>query len=233
MSRDDSVTKGQGWVVYLDVYGFTTMVDTDANAEAVARNLLTCHKRSIEFLGSSELVPEIYMFSDSVYLFYPVLERRHKYNPVLETCFLQIRTVLDIFTDGHLPLRGGIAYGNVWRSESVLIGPPITRAHSNEARIRAPVVWLPGDECLPHPSSSEPEADAAFLEMVELKGENVKVPGRVITPGITGFTDLVEDIYRKCVLHRMPSNVVAAWESAKNWIEHYVQKGRNHGYDRY
>ena len=229
------MTQGQGWVVYLDVYGFAAMVDTDANAAIVARSLSTCHKRSIEFLTSGELVPEIYMFSDSVYLFYPVLERRHKYNPVLETCFLQVRKVLDIFTDDRLPLRGGIAYGNVWRSKIVLIGPPIARAHSNEARIRAPVVWLPGDECLPHPSSSELDADAAFLEMVELKGvkgENVEVLGRVITPGITGFTDLVEDIYRKCVLQRMPSNVVTAWESAKNWIEHSVQRGRNHGYDR-
>lgn len=142
--------KTQGWVVTLDVYGFSNEVELLGPSEMFEK-LLACY-RHIEEDVLTDLATKrrkdyvrMYCFSDSLFLYYMTNANKSK-AILIDEVIIDVREVMGIFMEHNLALRGGIAYGPVYCNDTLIVGTPIIRSHQYESSVPAPMVMLPLSE---------------------------------------------------------------------------------------
>jgi hypothetical protein len=137
------VEEFDAWVVYLDVFGFSAYVSEDV--ETVVSNLHSGHEfLSTRFQTRRERV-HVRVISDSVFIIYRTRDSDDA-SRVLHECYEDLQDLLREFVELRLPLRGGMAFGKVYISDTLLLGEVVVRAVRTESMIEAPFVVLPKNE---------------------------------------------------------------------------------------
>lgn len=199
--------KATGWVVFLDVFGFGAML-VDRDSAEIQGQLARCRDRMLQMPAWEDDAPNVYAFSDSVFLLYEVASPVEKLQ-VLKRCREDVEELLGIFADEKLPLRGGISFGEVNFGPFVLIGQPVARAVEYEGRLRVPLVLLPAKEL------GDAEAGGiGFLpkmEDVELKDGHL-MHGVLISPiPIDSLIELADEEFLETRIHG-PYHVASVWK---------------------
>lgn len=202
-----------GWVIFLDVYGFTDLAERDC--KGTIRRLHSCYRdiRRLEWTGQP---PKTFTFSDSTYLFYEARGQTHKIR-VIEKFVTDIERIMSIFADQCLPLRGGCAYGEVAMSRTSLVGEPLARAYRYEGMVPAPLVLLPQQEVMNRRRPDYLHYAAPKMTKVHLKGGGI-MNGKLIHPfPLDGFVKLVQQQLKRCSIWGPPS-VAQAWLDAWDYL---------------
>jgi hypothetical protein len=218
----DKIVQTDGWVIYADVFGFTSMIESKRSLTSVLNRLVECFKRIERELGSSSKVLRIFEFSDSIFLFHSVEDSQNKY-VVLQECIEVMTKVMGIFVDNKLPLRGGISFGTVSMTNNLLIGKPVVNAVTYEKLVPAPLLLLPGCECISKTGSLSlhPLAPRGFSK-IELKDGSI-VEAKLFYPSPPDdFVQMVDQMCRQYSLVG-PWKFAQAWIAAKSYIDKWCR----------
>lgn len=146
-------------VAFIDVLGFKLLVD----AAVIDKQRLEELGKLIDLLSSAipifnksvhesvprHLIPKHLYISDCIILSAPLNdEARRDYSGVEVLVMRAIQLQHFFMSKGYL-LRGGVAAGKVFHSESNIVGPAYQKALETEQRARNPYVLL-DDSCIPH-----------------------------------------------------------------------------------
>lgn len=204
-------TKKSGWLAYVDVYGFVSMLEAKKD-EALSRQLSKCHEELSRLPLWDANPPHICIFSDSMFIFYPVLgnEAEEKFE-VMQRCIDDVGDIMALFADKGLPLKGGIAYGELSVGENLLVGSAVVRAVQYEKMIGMPVVILPVRELLEKQSETVIVMNAPPLQIVTLKNGDILEAHVILPEHLEEFQVLARKRYdhHKCW---GPYDVAKAWQ---------------------
>lgn len=217
------LTPGKGWVVYLDVYGFAASVEDEKQMMAVTRRLVRALAKLDEGVVWAGRIPRRLAFSDSLFLFYPA-RRGQTRTDALQDCVADVEQVMRVYADESLPLRGGLAFGNVVYGQGLLVGAPVVRAHRYEGLMPAPLALVPKKEMIDprHPTKFDWEV---LTEKLSLK-DGMVMDGMLVMPSpIEWFATLVD---RKLGEHAIsgPYDVALAWMKAREFIRNRISLWR-------
>lgn len=171
-----SLTERFGWVVYLDVYGFTALVK-GGNPTQIHERLLQCETEITRILRRSAV--KKFTFSDSTLLFFPAVQKKKLV--VLKRCLELVAVVMGVFIRKHLPLRGGISYGSVTLGEGLLIGEPVIHAVQYESIVNGPFVLLPAKELAQYNPLTSFNPDLPPIILITLNDGNC-MSGTLVCP---------------------------------------------------
>ena len=202
-----------GWVVYLDVFGFSASVAA-GDVGGIYSSLHTCH----DFVMTQPLTAarSVWFLSDSTFLLYPVESEEAKVD-VARACVEDVEAILAVFAEHGLPLRGAIAFGPVAYGPGSLVGQPVVRAVKTEAAMIAPLVILPAVEYGLEWSTLHEHENVPPLQHVRMKNGEEQLGALLRPVPWDGFVDLVIQRYRHHVL-RGPYAVARAWHDAWDFI---------------
>jgi hypothetical protein len=207
-----------GWVAFLDIYGFSAAVSHSEKTKSLQNIFATLELAYKDFLQKRPSPPAIYRLSDNIFFVRQCASNVSDSNAAFEKLLHDIRVLISIYVKNDLPLRGGVAYGEVAMDANVLVGSAVARAVEYEKWAMAPVVIVP-----------ESELDAAgILHMVGARQDITVTPTnqsdgtmRALLVRPTDETDYV-DYAKKQYLHFRragPFNVASAWKEAWNRLE--------------
>lgn len=114
----------KGWVVFLDIFGFTAQLKSIKHHE-LHRKLTDCcdHIRRTVLYDKNRNAYKsyiyFYIFSDSIFLLYSTESGRSK-EMLLREVISDTREVMGLFMKYNLPLRGGVAFGEVSHDKYLL-----------------------------------------------------------------------------------------------------------------
>jgi hypothetical protein len=129
-----------GWLAFLDVYGFSSLVTGTDNSQ-VAGSLLKIHDKILDHLAR---LGHHQFFSDSIFLF--AEHDRHNHDSSDESLKRIISSVRDVISEGvnlNLFFRGSVAYGQITIGPGIILGTPILRAVQREQSLAYPTVVIP------------------------------------------------------------------------------------------
>lgn len=145
-AKQQSLQRCEAWVVYMDIYGFKSMVMSQ-EIKLLTRKLLDVRSDAIKSVVRIDQIPIVYLLSDSIFLVYPVDKNNVKTkSSQLQRCIEDAAEVLSKFAECQLPLRGGISFGEVCYGSHTLTGKAVVSAVQNETLVSAPLVVLPAKE---------------------------------------------------------------------------------------
>ena len=133
------------WITYIDVWGFSQLVE-HAKPEELHNRLEQIVQKCTNTLNSNKSgIPRVFFFSDSLFLAFDIPRCGTRFE-AYETCRDKTQEVIQIYLDQGFCPRGGIAFGNVAVAEGILFGQPVVRAARYEHALTAPLVVLPMHE---------------------------------------------------------------------------------------
>ncbi len=222
-TKESGPRRSKGWVVYLDVYGFAASVEDEKQMMPVTRRLVRALAKLDEGIDWAGRTPRRLAFSDSLFLFYPA-RRGQTRTDALQDCVADVEQVMRVYADESLPLRGGLAFGNVVSGPGILVGAPVVRAYRYEGLMPAPLALVPKNEMIDprHPTEFDWEV---VTEKLSLKDDMV-MDGMLVMPSpIEWFATLVE---RKLGEHAIsgPYDVALAWMKAREFVQNRIGRWR-------
>ena len=139
-------------VAYIDVLGFKSVVDhatQDTKKLEELEKLIELLSTAIPSLDgvvdaniSKNLIPKHIYISDSIILSAPLTsEKIARYNGLSIIVMRVIQLTHMLLSSGYL-IRGGISVGNVWHTESNIVGCAYQEAYSIESQVIVPCVKL-------------------------------------------------------------------------------------------
>ena len=139
-------------VAFIDVLGFKSVVDkanSDQEALSELDELINILSTAVPDLDGSvsqsvppELIPKHIYISDCIILSAPLTsEKMANYNG-LSTLVMRVIQLTHILLNKGYLIRGGISIGNVWHTESNIVGVAYQEAYLIEQKVMAPCVEL-------------------------------------------------------------------------------------------
>lgn len=220
-----------GWVAYLDIYGFTAE-SLEQNARDLRVRLNRCHTKTLQMITSGKYRPVCLLYQDTVILFHPT----HKHDSEDKLLNLQrsvgdVQEILGIFLEEELPLRGGIAFGEVTYGPHFIFGPAAYNAMKYEKLVAAPFVLLPTKEHVIRFTNQKHYLSTAAPRpiTIELKsGEGITSGSLYYPTPIERFIEFTKIKYNEHLVSEHP-RVAKAWKNAWVFIDEKLQlmKGDN------
>ena len=103
----NEIKKNNGWVVYIDIYGFSALIKESSNIEEIHYNLLKCYNDISQYVCSDNSCEiKLFFFSDSTFIIYPVTDCADK-DKTFKICRNHSAEILSIFIKHSFPARGG------------------------------------------------------------------------------------------------------------------------------
>ncbi len=146
-----SITFQKRAVAFVDVLGFKALVESAASKDDLALldelvSLLSAAIPSFDAtVGKSvsvSLIPQHIYISDCIILSAPVADPAYKYYNGLSIIVMRVIQLSHLLLRaGHL-IRGGISVGDVWHSDSNIVGPAYQEAFGLEQQGEEPIVVL-------------------------------------------------------------------------------------------
>ncbi|MBF4695098.1 hypothetical protein [Fusibacter ferrireducens] len=118
-------------IVFLDILGFSKIIEESVNNEDVRSNLLKALNEMYEYDLKSKAIRgrQITTFSDSIVISYSLLDN------VLTHVFYEIRNIILLLLEHKLICRGGISKGLLYHDDKVVFGPALNEAYSLESKV--------------------------------------------------------------------------------------------------
>lgn len=203
-----------GWLAYMDVYGFSSMVEKANNAH-IAETLLAIHKKAEDKL---ETLDHFQFFSDSIFLF-----KAHEttLGGASEESFMAVldvaRAIINAAVRQNMFLRGSLSFGEVVIRPNIILGKPILRAYRREQTLRFPVVIVP-----------ESELDAGgvgqILPVHAIETKDGLVSAAPILPhSRTGYIAKIQSNLRE-IAKTGPDQVALGWQGYLEFVEKMNEK---------
>lgn len=214
----------EAWVAFLDIYGFKSILkDTDKFIDELSKKIIASHKEVSKILSKINSPAELFVFSDSMFLAYPVnsADNEDKKNK-FRWCVEDTAKVLDIFSKKKLPLRGGIAYGNACLKKNLLIGEAVVRAVHYEESVPCPAVFLPKKELRLCFGDSIPTHKLNFND-IKLKQGGITKATLIFPNPVDAFFSLIVEKYKKHIIDGPPV-IAQTWKEALDYINEYKSK---------
>jgi hypothetical protein len=215
--EEKKVVISQGWIVYLDIFGFSNLVEVDysKNIDGLYNKLEKCHKNLFEILSRlTKISTHVHIFSDSIFIFFPVEKYVYRFK-ILQKAIEATSQILTVFFRNNLPLRGGISFGQVKIGKNSIVGIPIIEAYKTEQNLRCPLVFLKKKFIDPENKfiGDLPSCD----QNIKLKDGRLK--GLLVTPSHKEeFIRYVSSQWEKYAMEGPPS-IAESWWEALNFIE--------------
>ncbi len=137
----NQMQKGNAWLVYIDIYGFSALVRSRGAAK-IYKDLADCVHEIEKITKKNNFVVQV--LSDSIFI--TCFESEKYDSDTFSTYFQCIREAQDILIDKDFIPRGAFAHGEIFKSLSVIVGEPVIRAVRAEEQIELPCVYIPGIE---------------------------------------------------------------------------------------
>lgn len=210
-----TATKTQGYVVFLDIYGFSFLKYT----KKIFGRLMKCH-RHVEHIIDDALT-KAFFFSDSIFILYKAPKKENRIQ-VLRQIKADIENIMGFYLKNDFALRGSLGYGEVKFNDRLIIGKAAVNAYINEQKISLPIFWIPYNEL----DDPEREAFGKYEDnIVDLKSPYYKMYGYQIMPyPIEEFKSYVEK-QRHFYLLNGPPEPAKAWDKALIYINNQYDKG--------
>ena len=208
----------RGWFVYLDVFGFSALVE-EHRPEALAAKLVKAHDEARKYLKRrSRQGVKYFAISDSICVTYPVNEQ--DFLRTLEQCIEDISRIMSIFVRRDLPLRGGVSFGKYVERANIVVGIPVLNAVGLEKLLPFPLVIIPAKEIY-QGKTIDNLADWT-INPVSVKIKNGLIRGALIYPEELDIFLYYVD--KKVTKHATdgPPEVAAMWETAFRYVKDYV-----------
>ena len=145
-SKDSKNRNNDAWVVFLDVFGFSSMVTSRDNSKLLGQ-LRNSYEAVFKMDFWNENIVKSFAFSDNIYLVFPINKKGDNLS-ILQKCIDAVSQMQNSFVVEGLPLRGGIAYGSVYFENNLLLGETVLRAYHYEQLLHIPLVLLPACEII-------------------------------------------------------------------------------------
>jgi hypothetical protein len=209
--------------VFLDVYGFSAMVEREMSAP-IQKRLIDAHKKARRLIKNRS--PEtIYLFiSDSTCLVYPVPHRTDAL-ACLDQCAADVSEIMDLFFKSGLPVRGAAAFGEVAYGDNILVGRPVLRAVNLEKSLPFPLVAVPLHEIYPsgRKRSELEEWGRCTLHQIAVRPEG-KMHALLIFPSeLDEFAQYVEGTLDDCLTTGPPA-VASAWALTNEYVTTHIER---------
>lgn len=214
--ENNAIDDKTGWVVFLDVFGFEAMFTTQENYNDLHIRLKTCHEKVAQKIVMLEEKTFKIIFSDSLFLFYIVTNEENKHQ-VLKQCISDIRSILSIFAEQDLCLKGGMAYGQVIYGNNILLGAPVLRAYGYEREMIIPLVLLPLKEVLEY-EKNEKYAYLPQMNDCRLKNGGIIYGSCILPRKLKAFTQLAKTKYEEYRITG-PYDVAHRWKQALDFVK--------------
>ena len=216
----DSPAIINAWVVFLDIYGFSYMLE-GSQTDTIHKTMLKCYSAVYKLLRPVKDKYLLY-FLDSIFLVFPVEPLEHK-AILMRQCINKAVDIMGVFVNNGFPLRGGMAYGEICHSANLLIGKAVVNAVKYESLVEAPLLVLPFSEYEQYSSSAE----FTLGDIILLKND-FPVFAHLFHPFPKDeYFKTVDDNFRRYCLNG-PAAPAKAWYNAKRYIESLSR--RNNGY---
>jgi hypothetical protein len=141
-------------VAFIDVLGFKSVVnkaETDQKKLAELRELINILSTAVPDLDGSvsqsvphELIPKHIYISDCIILSAPLTSEKMKSYNGLSILVMRVIQLTHILLNKGYLIRGGISIGNVWHTDSNIVGVAYQEAYSIEQEVMVPCVKLSG-----------------------------------------------------------------------------------------
>jgi hypothetical protein len=201
-----------GWLSYMDVYGFSSLIE-NADNEEIADILLSVHTKAAEKLAPLD---HFQFFSDSIFLFAAHdtsvgSDSGDSLRAVLDAS----RAIINESVRHDLFLRGSLAFGEVVIRTNIILGKPILRAYRREQSLPFPVVIVPEIEL---------EAGAIPQELavhaIETK-DGIVSAAPILPHTQTGFFDKVHENARR-LAKVGPDQVALGWARYSLFLQNQI-----------
>lgn len=130
--------KLEGWVAFIDAYGFKHHVLANSLAHTAAT--MNAIHEWIEAEKYDDLA--IYLFSDAIFLFSATSNESPRFE-ALSKLNSFIKKLQESALRKKIVFRGSVAFGKVALAERICIGQPIIEAYALEQNLAIPGVYLP------------------------------------------------------------------------------------------
>ena len=160
-------------VAFIDVLGFKSVVDkaeSDQETFSELEELINILSTSVPTLDDSvsqrvpsELIPKHIYISDCIILSAPLTSEEMKNYNGLSILVMRVIQLTHILLNRGYLIRGGISIGNVWHTESNIVGVAYQEAYSIERKIMVPCVEL-SSSAMNHWSKSEGPSNKMCLD---------------------------------------------------------------------
>jgi hypothetical protein len=137
-------------VAFIDVLGFKSVVGKGAqNNYKLLQELVCTLETAVPKLNESvasdvpnELIPKHFYISDCIILSAPLTANSDENYCGLDIVIMRAIQLTHIFLNKGYLIRGGISIGDLWHTESNIIGPAYQEAYSIETKTKAPRIEL-------------------------------------------------------------------------------------------
>lgn len=202
--------RGNAWVGYFDIYGFKALVAEQRNdLGGLAQKLQDTYDEV-----SKVLLPDTAIFRISDCFFITCPQTQDDPLNSLLSVQRQVEELLRVYSERELPLRGGLAFGEVYAKGDVLIGSAVAKAYEYEQLVPCPVVVIPAREIR---ESKIPLTKWKASEDIATRDGIIAATLWKPRP-IQDFYNLTVRMYRK---YRVggPASVAKAWYDAQRFIK--------------
>jgi hypothetical protein len=212
------------WVVFLDIYGFSSMIKT-CEPDALHNTLLSVYEDIRHYMCNNTVLENyLYSFSDSIFIIFPCLDLGVK-GDVLHGCIPTIRNILGLSIKKNLPMRGALAYGKVSYDTNLVVGYPVLNAYKYEQSLPCPLLFLPYREL----EFTEYEKDDFQSEDIIIMKDGTPMAGILIPPfPIELLYETIKSNYKKYIMDGVPGPA-KAWYEAKKYMDNQI--GNINGYN--
>ncbi|MDH5228865.1 MAG: hypothetical protein OEY38_02210 [Gammaproteobacteria bacterium] len=160
-------------VAFIDVLGFKSVVaeaESEQKVFSELESLITILSTAVPNLDGSvdqnvpsELIPKHIYISDCIILSAPLTSDKRKSYNGLSILVMRVIQLTHILLDKGYLIRGGISIGNVWHTESNIVGVAYQEAYMIEQKVVVPCVEL-SSTAIDHWNKSEYSSNSMCLE---------------------------------------------------------------------
>ncbi|MBU4231351.1 MAG: hypothetical protein KKF43_02355 [Proteobacteria bacterium] len=202
-------------VAYFDVYAFSNMVREDSLASLSIR--LTKTAKAIKERADENGL-KLFVFSDCGFLLceMPTSSSLERDN-LIRRFIHQIEILCDDFLEQDMLVRGGVAYGQVFIDDSIIVGPPIIEAVRLEGAIPAPFILFP----LKVAKELNVESYIPIF-LLTLKQGNIIRAGLIYPTDTANYRLLLEKLTKESICRGDP--VAAKSQHALDMVNHILKR---------
>lgn len=139
-------------VAFIDILGFKNIVNlaaSDSRKQNELGKLISLLSNAVPQLNlmlhinvPKEIIPEYIYISDCIILSTPLLSKERGNHRGLSILVMRVIQIANLMRSNGYLIRGGISVGQVWHSESNIVGPAYQEAYKIETETVVPRVVL-------------------------------------------------------------------------------------------
>lgn len=201
--------KKAGWTAFLDVYGYSKMIEKESTTDTAEKMLAI----QVEVSSKFSKLTSYAFFSDSVFLFSRDCDLTiASSEEALDRVIACVKAFMAAAIKQQIFSRGSTAYGELSIAPNIMVGRPIIRAYRCEQSLAYPIVVVPAKELILGGIDT-------YLPCLPVETKQGLVLAHPIFPHEnSGFMNIAE-AYMNDTLIEGPDSVALSWKKYLEFAE--------------